>query len=184
MTVIANTKLLNVRNATDYFNPFKDVSNGQYYVFAAKHTPWANASVASITDSVKETEYTIFEEMIFGKTITPDDVKPMVDRYDWTSGTVYSKYDDQDANLFTKNFFVMYPEGGSYHVFKCIDNNGSAQSTSPPLFSQTSADDTDYMTADGYRWKYMYSISSSEYSKFATSFYIPLIPNTYTTALS
>lgn len=184
MTVIANTKLLNVRNATDYFNPFKDVSNGQYYVFAAKHTPWANASVASITDSVKETEYTIFEEMIFGKTITPDDVKPMVDRYDWTTGTVYSKYDDQDANLFSKNFFVMYPEGGSYHVFKCIDNNGSAQSTSPPLFSQTSADDTDYMTADGYRWKYMYSISSSEYSKFATSSYIPLIPNTYTTAFA
>ncbi len=184
MTVIANTKLLNVRNATDYFNPFRDVANGQYYVFAAKHTPWANSSVAAITDSVKETEYTIFEEMIFGKTITPDDVKPMIDRYDWVSGTVYAKYDHQDASLFTKSFYVVYPEGGSYHVFKCLDNNNGAPSTSPPLFSQTSADDTDYMTADGYRWKYMYTISSAVYSKFATPSYLPLVPNTYTTVFA
>lgn len=178
MTVVANTKLFNVRNSLDYYKPIQDVSNNQFYIFAARHMPWPNTSPLPAYDSVAETEYTIFEEMIFGKIVTQDDVRAMVDRNDWTADTVYDRYDDQDANLFSKKFFVVSYEGANYHVFKCLDNNGGAKSTSQPLFSETSANEENYTTADGYRWKYMYTISTSDYAKFTTTNYIPVTANT------
>jgi hypothetical protein len=184
MAVVSNTRLFNVKSATDYYAPLVDIGNNQFYVFTARHMPWANSTPAIITDSFKETEYTIFEEMICGKNISTDDVKQMIDRNDWTSGTKYAMYDDTDADLLIKKFFVVTPEGGNYHVFKCLNNNSGIASTSQPLFSETSADDTSYTTADGYQWKYMYSISSADYSKFSTASYIPVVANASVTAYS
>jgi hypothetical protein len=182
MAVVANTRLFNVRNSADYYNPIKNVSNTNYYMFAARHMPWPGSSPQPITDSVIETEYTIFEELIFGKIITTNDVAQMVNRYDWVSGTVYDIYDDQDAFLFDKAFFVVSPEGGNYHIFKCLDNAWQSPSTSQPLFSQTSATDESYTTADSYKWKYMYTISSATFNKFSTTNYVPVIANTSVTA--
>jgi hypothetical protein len=183
MPVVSNTRLFNVRNSLDYYNPIKNVSNTLYYMFSAKNLPWANTlSPSPITDSVYETEIQIFDEMIFGKIITPSNVVQMVNRYDWTSGTVYSMYDDQDQNLFTEKFFVVSPESGNYHVFKCIDNAAGIPSTSQPLFSHTSASDQSYVTADGYKWKYMYTISSTNFNTFATTQYVPVTVNTSVTS--
>jgi len=181
MTVVANTILFNVKDAVDYYNPIRDISNTEYYVFTARHMPWSGANPSNITDSYKETEYTIFEELIFGKRITSDDILHMIDRYDWASGTKYAQYDDSDADLLSKKFFVVSLEGGNYHVFKCLNNNRGVASTSQPLFSMTSADDSNYITADGYQWKYMYTIESTVFNKFATTSYIPVTPNTSVT---
>ena len=181
MTVVANTKLFNIRNSLQYYQPIQDVSNNQFYIFAARNTPWPNTTPLPISDSTTETEYTIFEELIFGKIVTPTDTKMMVDRNDWTSGTIYARYDDQDGDLFSKAFFVVSYEGGAYHVFKCIDNASGIASTSQPLFSETDADEENYTTADSYRWKYMYTIDTATYNKFTTTDYIPVVPNTYVT---
>ena len=89
MTVVANTKLFNIRNSLQYYQPIQDVSNNQFYIFAARNTPWPNTTPLPISDSTTETEYTIFEELIFGKIVTPTDTKMMVDRNDWTSGTIW-----------------------------------------------------------------------------------------------
>jgi len=184
MTVVSNTKLFNIRNSIDYYNPIRDLANSQYYVFTARHTPSITSYPQTITDSVNETEYQIFEELIFGKLVTTNDVKQMVDRYDWVSGTVYTAYDDADANLYTKNFFTVSYENGAYHVFKCIQNAGGIASTSQPKLSETAADDESYMTADGYYWKYMYSVDSTTFSKFATTAYMPIVVNTSVTEFS
>jgi hypothetical protein len=106
----------------------------------------------------------------------------MIRNVSWTSGTVYDMYDDTVPNLETKNFFVVSPESTNYHVFKCLNNNTRSPSTSQPLFSETSADDETYITNDGYQWKYMFSVNASTYSKFATSEYIPVVPNANVTA--
>lgn len=182
MAIVANTRLFNVRSALDYYNPVKDISNNQFYVFTARNTPWPNTSPLTMTDTVTEVEYQIFEEIIFGKHIMPEDVKQMIDRYDWVSGTVYAMYDDDDANLYDKNFFVVSYESGAYHVFKCLDNFGGIASTSQPLFSQTIAGDAFYVTADGYHWKYMYSIDTAVYNKFTTTDYIPVVVNNSVTS--
>ena len=42
----------------------------------------------------------------------------------------------------------------TYNVYKCLDNNGNAASTVEPTGTSTSI----LSTADGYKWKYMYTL--------------------------
>lgn len=173
------TKQFNVHNAKQFVESLDETANSIYYVFAARHTPWSNDNVPpDPTDSVDETFYNIYENMIFGKKVNVTDIKHMINNYEWTSGTVYAQYDNTDGTLPAKRFYVVVPESGSYSVFKCLSNNKGAASTQSPSITETSADDEVYITTgDGYQWKYMYSITTDQYNKFATSDKIPVVPN-------
>ena len=165
--------------ARQFVESFSESANTIYYVTAHKSTPFTNDSVPPEPENSQNyTHYELYDDMLFGKHVTPADVKHMVRNIPWVSGTVYDMYDDLEADLETKNFFVSSLESGSYHVFKCLYNNDDGASTDQPLFSEIDVTDEIYQTTDNYQWKYMYSISSSEYSKFATSDYIPFIENT------
>lgn len=156
-----------------------DIRNNRnaYYVFASRSQPWANSTggnddsagaVLASNNSVSQVEQTLYNNLLFGKLLRDEDVINVIPRYNWTSGTVYAPYDQTDANLYDKQFYVVTDE---YEVYKCIDNNNGATSTVKP--SLTSASGT-FKTGDGYVWKYMYSISSSANAKFTTSEYIPV----------
>lgn len=157
-----------------------DVRNNRnaYYMFASRSQPWANSSggnddsaVLASNNSVSQVEQTVYNDVLFGKLLKDADVINVVPRYNWTSGTVYAPYDQNDANLYDKQFYVVTDQ---YEVYKCIDNNNAVASTVKP--SLTSATGT-FKTGDGYVWKYMYSISSSSNTKFATVEYIPVDEN-------
>ena len=155
-----------------------NLANNAFYTFAAKSTPWPNdVNPPDIDNSVDTLEYTIANEILFGKYVSENNVSLMVNRYDWTAGTVYAQYNDADPFLFDKNFFVLTQESSAYHVFKCLKNNDGAVSTQQPKLSETSADDVYYATSDGYQWKYMYSFDIAAYKKFATNDYIPVVAN-------
>ena len=70
------------------------------------------------------------------------------------------------ATITDANFFVVTDE---YNVYKCIDNNGGAQSTTKPTGTGT----TIISTADSYRWKYMYTVSPADVLKFVSTDFIP-----------
>lgn len=157
-------------------NTYSSTTSG-YYMFAGTSKPFAGGVVPEIYDMPKTTEFTAYNTMIFGKSITSSDVTLMIKAYPWTSGTVYDMYDDIDTNLSTKAFYVYTTNGidtSNYYIFKCLFNNNGAESTSQPTYNDTGPSDTFYETADGYQWKYMYKITSAQFDKFATSEYIPL----------
>lgn len=172
-------RLHSVKQLTESLN---EASNTAYYVFVGRHQtyPDGDSTIPSLTNSVDETLYDSYTEMVFGKRVTPSDVKPMVPRYNWTANTKYIAY-RSDADLTDKQFYVVVKED-AYNVFKCLDNNSNSASLYSPSIHDTSADDEYYSTADGYVWKYMYSIDSSTFAKFATQDYIPVVPNTSVTA--
>lgn len=164
--------------AAQFLESVSETANSIYYIGAHKSTPFTNdLSPPDPVNSIIETHYNLYDDLIFGKNVTPADIKHMIRNVSWTSGTVYDMYDDTVADLETKNFFVVSPESTNYHVFKCLNNSNGSPSTSQPLFSETSADDEIYVTNDGYQWKYMFSVNASTYNKFATSEYIPVVPN-------
>lgn len=170
-----NLKLFNVDN---FIESFTEPNYNTYYYFLANPRPYAtDNSPPTLYDNPQTVEIDTYDNMICGKRITSSDVARMTKRSSWTSGTVYTPYSHDNQNLESSEYYVVHPESGSYHVFKCIDNNYGASSTVAPLLSQTSADDDFYFTSDGYQWKYMYSITSTEFSKFATSTYIPVFVN-------
>lgn len=59
----------------------------------------------------------------------------------------------------------------------CLDNNLSNTSTVTPEFGDIDVHDEVYQTSDGYRWKYMYSVTDAQVTRFATSQWFPLIAN-------
>jgi hypothetical protein len=179
MTTQLITNYFRLHNVNQFKESINETANSVYYVFAARHIPYTggDGTVASVTNSVEETMTTPYEEMVFGKRVSANDVAVMIPRYVWTSNTQYSAYrSNEDLN--DKQFFVYVDEGSSYSVFKCLDNNGNAYSTYAPSISETSPDDEYYATNDGYQWKFMYSITPTQFDKFATSDLIPVFANT------
>lgn len=156
-----------------------ETANSVYYIFAAKHTSYPNGdgSIPDITNSVDQTFYSPYEEMIFGKRVGPSDVCVVTKRYNWTANTKYSAYRDNE-DLTDKQFYVVVNSGSSYDVFKCLDNNSNGYSTVQPDVTATSPDDDYYSTQpDGYVWKYMYSVDNATFAKFATASFMPVVAN-------
>jgi hypothetical protein len=173
------SKKLHVSSAADFIYSVKN--DDAYYVFAAKHTAYDNgdSSVPTPSDSVGNNLISIYDDMLFGKRVLSSDVIAMIPRYDWSSGTVYAMYDDQDANLHSKQYYACVNTGSQYQVYKCLYNGANAASTVEPTGTDNDAFE---FTTDGYIWKYMYSAPSATEAKFATTQYLPVVVNTSVTA--
>lgn len=181
------TSNFSVHNAKQFKESWNESSNTLYYIFAAGHVPYedlagatgSDSSPPTPSDSVLETGADLYKSMIFGKKVNASDVYHMCRKNVWISGTRYDMYDDQDGDLSTKNFFVVVNESGQWNVFKCLNNNKNGLSTSQPSLTETSADDDIYIkTADGYQWKYMFTIPSATYDAVSTANLIPIVSNT------
>lgn len=152
-----------------------EISGNVYYFAAGRAMPWSDENNPDLSVDTTQKINEFKRNILFGKRIKPDAIVNLVQRYFWLGGTVYAQYDDTDPNLYSEPFYVI----NSYNnVYKCLFNNNGAQSTSEPTLIQT----TNFTTADGYVWKYMYTLSSANNSKFSTSAYMAVEPNTSVTA--
>ena len=172
------TDYFSLHNAKQFTESISETANNIYYVFAGRHTPYTGGDGA-IPDTVNSTETVnidVYKEAVFGKKLEQADVKIMVPRYDWVTNTVYSAY-SSDTDISGTNFFVVVDATSEHHVFKVLDNNNGAPSTVAPDFNDTAADDEFYSTSDKYVWKYMYTIDTSTFEKFATDDFVPVVTN-------
>ena len=168
MASIVTTKF-RVHNAEQFAEAFSETSNTIMYLFIGKNTAFPNDNAPPTpVNSTANVEYTPWRDMYAAKRITTSDVTHAIPRYDWTSGTVYDKYDDQDTNLLESDDFYVVTE--DYNVYKVLNNAGGTASTTKPSGVSTSP----FTTADGYIWKYMYSVSTAKALKFLTNEYIPV----------
>lgn len=162
-----------------YFNIMKNfvdsVGANNFYIFASS----LDGSSPSIN-----TEYSsrlFLEKSVFGKRIVPTDIRYLIRRVTWQSGTVYSQYDDT-IDTSSDNFFVVVDPGsevGDHSVFKCISNNYGAISTEQPTYTESiSLQNYTLNTADGYVWKYMFSIPNDDLAKYGSETLAPVILNT------
>ena len=170
------TKNFRTHLAEQFIESFTEAANNIYYLAVGKHTPYANndQTITTPYDTTTDTVVSPYEQIIFGKKIAPSDVSIMTKRYNWTAGTFYSKYDDAASNLFDSKFYVVVDSGSFYYVYKVLDNNGNVASTVQP--SNTSETACNFITtSDGYKWKLMYRMSESDFEKFATTDYMPVV---------
>ncbi len=172
------TNYLNLHNAKQFRESISETANSIYYVFAGRHTPYAGGdeTIPNLTNTNDTVNIDPYKLMVFGKKVSNNDVKVMIPRYDWVSNTVYTAYSG-NTDISVNNYYAVVNAVSSFHVFKVLGNNNGAPSTISPNFNDTGADDEFYSTSDGYVWKYMYTIDSSSFTKFATDEYVPVIPN-------
>jgi hypothetical protein len=121
----------------------------------------------------------LFRDAVYAKRLTNAESSFVVRRINWQSGIVYDGYSDAQCNFtFDLDFYVM---NSSFQVFKCLDNNGGIASTSEPsiTLSSTSLEEPFVQTADGYKWKYLYTLSSIQRQKYLTQDWMPVSLNKF-----
>jgi len=164
------TKKLKVDVAEQFKEAASETSPTTIYLSIGRGHSWIDDANPNTANSSVATEYEIWSNMIGAKKITSNDIRHVIPRYDWVANTKYIAYDHLNTNLYGDNvkFYVLTTDN---HVFKCLANNNSANSTVQP--TSVSYDATT-QTSDGYTWKYMYSLSDADLLKFTTGGYIPV----------
>jgi hypothetical protein len=145
--------------------------NTKVYLTYGKSLPWSNEDQPNTANSSVSTEYEIWDNMIGAKKITGSDMRHVIPRYNWTLNTDYTAYSDTDTDLYNSNtkFYVVTSQN---HIFKCLSNNSSSNSTVEP--SALNFNTATTIVQDGYVWKYMYSLTDQDLLRFTTSDYIPV----------
>lgn len=175
--VLDKFRFANLRQAKKRIDDAEDY----YYLAIGRSESWSNESLPPTPDVDYEDEISARHAVQGIKRVT--DITFAAPRYNWTSGNTYVAYDDTDADLHTKAYYVL--NQSSFNVYLCV-KAGSGTSTVEP----TGVDDGDSGVeadrgsvtptagADGYVWKYMYTISASDAQKYLTNDFIPVFRDT------
>ena len=186
------TDKFRIHNAEQFSEAFTEASGNTMYLgigrpqaFATKtradsRTENEGSDVAPITPADNVNAQTItFDDMLAAKKVTSSDVTFAIPRRNWTTGTVYDVYrhdygeritgttTSKTANSGTSTLFdaTFYVLTAARNIYKCLDNNSNAASTVEPTGTSTSI----LSTADGYKWKYMYTLSASQQANFLST---------------
>ena len=120
-----------------------------------------------------------YDDLLACKKIAASDVTFAIPRRNWVTGTTYDIYrhdygeritgtttaqtaNSGVSNLHDASFYVLTT---ARNVYKCLDNDGNTASTVEPTGTSTSV----LTTADGYKWKYMYTLTASQQSNFLST---------------
>ena len=106
--------------------------------------------------------------MIGMKLLDNSDVSHVAPRYDWEASKVFVPWDSRNPDIYEEQFYCLTAD---FKVYKCIDAPTSGAGVSDvPVSTSASV----FGTADGYRWKYMYTIIAADSEKFLTRSYMPV----------
>ena len=167
------TRKFRQHNAEQFYEAFTEAALTRMYLFVSRVTAWPDDNdPPAPVDSIQHTEFDFWREMIAAKKLQTSDISYAAPRYNWSSGKVYREYDIANASLFSDpaSSNTFYVVSSSYNVYKCLFNNKGAASTVEPTGTSTST----LVTADGYRWKFLYTIGSGEALKFLSTNWIPV----------
>ena len=168
------TENFRVFNATRFIEYVVDTNN--LYLFIGRPQGWDNEPTAPTPVNVPYQDTLYWADTVALKRIVPNDFKQVVLRKNWSAGVVYSQYDNASSTLYGSNFYVLTQDN---NVYKCISNNFGAASSVKPTGTSTNV----ITTSDGYRWKYLYSLSDTDLLKFLTGDFMPVNLN-YDVALT
>ena len=194
------TNKFRINNSQQFVESFSEAVPNVYYLTIGKPLSWgtytrgdlrtdnsgSDTSPVLPADNVQEELYS-FDEFLAAKKISAGDVDFVIPRRNWTSGTIYDYYRHDygsritgttttqtaysgASNLFDSTFYVMT---SNFNVYKCLDNNSNVPSTDVP----TGTLNTVFSTSDGYKWKYMYTLSATQQANFLSTDFMGVSTN-------
>jgi len=185
------TEKFRQHNATQFYESFSEASANVYYLMIGKSVPFTAAtsggtdvSPATPADDVS-TEFYTWDQATALKNIASTDITYAIPRRDWANSTTYDMYESNIStsnattsgatSIYESTFFFRTADN---RVYKVMDNNsGAAYSGAEPTSESTSL-----FTLGGYTLKYMYTISTSNYTKFMTADFMPVVTDSTVSA--
>jgi len=180
-------RILNAKNfvaaatsSTNAYYSFVGLPNATDY-----SSTWDQTPPAPKDSFEQENDY--WDTMIALKKISESDVRQVVKKTTWISGTTYDMYrhDISRTNtskpsgatsLYSANYYVVNED---YKVYICLQNGTDPENpTGRPSLDQPTFTDLEPRTAgdsgDGYIWKYLYTIKPSDLVKFDSTNFMPV----------
>jgi len=174
----------------DYYSPSVFQTNStnplqSIYCFLSRVDPWTDDGNPPTPTEDQQYIKNTFKNMFVAKQLTSSNIIPVIRRIDWDSGTVYDYYQDNvDMFAVDNNGFLLksfYIKNRYDQVFKCLWNNNGGTSTVEPFFQPGTYNTNNVFTgADGYKWKYIYTIDVGNKIKFMDSVWMPVPVGTNT----
>ena len=184
------TDQLRILNAKNFVAAATSDSNSYYAFVGLPNASDYNANWDSLPPAPKDNfnqENDYWDTMIALKKITSGDVRQVVRKITWTSGTVYDMYrhdisrtslsvPSNSTNLYSSNFYVV---NSDYRVYICLYNGIDPENPSgKPSLDEPTFTDLEPRSAgtsdDDYIWKYLFTIKPSELIKFESTNFIPV----------
>lgn len=150
-----------------------------FYCFLAKPLPWDDNINPPVPSTDLKSLKQVYKNMFIVKKIKTNDISPVIQRVDWTSGVTYDYFQD-DVDMFEKDMNgyitkVFYVKNKYDQVFKCLWNNNGEPSTSEPYFEPgTYTANKMFQGEDNYKWKFMYTIDTGLKLKFMDREWMPV----------
>ena len=168
MAAIITDKLKNL--VVDLIKANDSDASNKYYAAIGRSEAWNDSDVSPTPLRTKAEENDFRNSMQSMKLVA--DVSLVIPRYNWSSGTFYSAYDDTQVGN-TNAYYVINANQQVYMVLRAsVSATGTAvASTVEPTGNTTG---TPFKTSDGYVWKFMYSISATDANKFQSANFIPV----------
>lgn len=152
----------------------KRIASQPTYLFIGKSSPWADEELPDTPFETDQEKIELFKNILAYKRVQANEINSVVPRINWASGVVYDYYDSRvnmiDGRKPSGARYQFYALTDEFNVYKCLSNNNGAVSTTKPTSQQV----TDFQTPDGYVWKYMYTIRSTDVFNYMTTDWIPI----------
>ena len=101
-----------------------------------------------------------------------EDVSFVIPRYNWSSGTIYNRWDDAVSGQPSPSYYVLTDEN---QVYICLGVGKSATGDAiASTIQPTGASPNSFTTSDGYTWKFLFSLPALSTSKFLTANFLPI----------
>ncbi len=182
------TDQIRILNAKNFIS---NVGVSAYYSFIALPNPsdyqsdWDENPPSPKDNFDQENDY--WDTMVALKKINSSDVRQVITKKFWSSGTIYDYYRHDYSrsnpakisgatNLYSSTYYVINQD---YQVYICLQNGTNPDtpdgrpSLDEPMFTDLEPRSAG-SSGDGYIWKYLYTIKPSEVIKFETSDFIPV----------
>ena len=146
------------------------------YALMGKQLRWnAGTEVAGTPSDTITYLNDVYKTAIAAKRLSIENASLVAPRINWANSTIYNTYTSNT------NFYVLTSKD---QVFNCLSNNSGALSTSEPelSLSTTSLEEPFVQTEDGYKWKYMFTLTSIQKQKFLTEEWMPTVFNKFVRA--
>jgi len=161
-------------------------TTSEFYLGVGRPQSWTNdVAPPTPTQDTQSLDFAAWRDLLGVKHITANNSALVIARHDWATDTTYTQYDDTNVSLMSNTFYVLDTTELPYKVYKCLWNNtdathvAGANSTVAPSTTGTTV--TPVLTADGYVWKYMYTITTDDYT-YLTPAWMPVITNSTVSA--